>query len=134
MIQEPRIKMHNFKNLKIWILGMDLTTDIYVITKTFPTNEMYGLISQMRRCVISIPSNIAEGTSRKSAKDVSRFLDISIGSLFELETQIFISKQLNYVNEDQFSKLTQKITELQKMIFGFQKNILNQSESKNFDS
>ncbi|MBL0080198.1 MAG: four helix bundle protein [Bacteroidetes bacterium] len=126
--------MHNFKKLNIWILSMELAKDIYEITRTFPKEEMYGLISQMRRCSVSIPSNIAEATSRNSNKEVAHFLDFSIGSIFELETQLLISKELNFLEERESNIIENKIIELQKMIFGFRKNIINQSVSKNLDS
>lgn len=126
--------MHNFKKLNIWILSMELATNVYEITKSFPKDELYGLISQMRRCSVSIPSNIAEATSRNSNKEIVRFLDFSIGSIFELETQLLISKQLNYIKEFESNIIESKITELQKMIFGFRKNIINQSISNNLDS
>ena len=126
--------MHNFKKLNIWILSMELAKDIYEITRTFPKEEMYGLISQMRRGSVSIPSNIAEATSRNSNKEVAHFLDFSIGSIFELETQLLISKELNFIEERESNIIENKIIELQKMIFGFRKNIINQSVSKNLDS
>lgn len=126
--------MHNFKKLNIWILSMELATNVYEITKSFPKDELYGLISQMRRCSVSIPSNIAEATSKNSNKEIVRFLDFSIGSIFELETQLLISKQLNYIKEFESNIIESKITELQKMIFGFRKNIINQSISNNLDS
>jgi four helix bundle protein len=71
-----------------------LASEIYLVTKSFPKDEMFGLISQMRRCAVSVPSNIAEGCSRTSQKDFSRFLQISLGSAFELETQIEIAKEI----------------------------------------
>ena len=73
---------HNFKNLSIWKLALDLADEIYTATEHFPKNEEFGLKSQLRRCSVSVPSNIAEGSSRSSNKDFNRFLEISLGSLY----------------------------------------------------
>lgn len=112
---------HNFKNLNIWKLSIDLADDIYSITESFPKNEEFGLKSQLRRCAVSVSSNIAEGSSRNSNKDFNRFLEISLGSLYEMYTQITICKMRNYLEKERIELLEQKIQELQKMISGFQK-------------
>ncbi|MFC2109612.1 four helix bundle protein [Bacteroidota bacterium] len=78
--------MHNFKELDVWKLSKDLCKEIYTATNNLPDSEKYGLVSQLNRSVVSIPSNIAEGSSRKSDKDFSRFIDIVLGSSFEVET------------------------------------------------
>ena len=83
--------MHNFKKLNIWVNAMSLVKDVYLLTSNFPKEEKFGLISQINRCSISIPSNIAEGSSRSSNKEFSHFIKIALGSLFELETQIILS-------------------------------------------
>lgn len=114
---------HNFKNLNIWKLSLVLTNEIYELTDNFPNNENYGLTSQIRRCAVSIPSNIAEGSSRNSNKDFNRFLEISLGSLYELQTQIIISAKRNFLNESELVELESKIEELQRMISGFQKTL-----------
>ena len=116
--------MHNFKKLDIWTKSMDLASEIYSLTNTFPSNERFGLISQMQRSAVSIPSNIAEGSAKSSNKDFSRFLEISIGSSFELETQLILALKLNYVEEGIYNSTQNNINELQKMIIGF-KNKLN---------
>jgi len=115
--------MKDFKNLKIWQKGIDLVVDIYKTSQNFPTEELYGLTSQMRRSAVSIPSNIAEGSGRNSDKDFSRFLDISLGSLFELETQIIIAHKLSFINDEKFNELIHDVQEEQKMITGLQKNL-----------
>lgn len=79
---------HNFKNLNIWRLSIDLANDVYILTDVFPKSEEFGLKSQLRRCSVSVASNIAEGSSRISDKDFNRFLEISLGSLYELQTQL----------------------------------------------
>jgi len=115
--------MKDFKNLKIWQKGINLVVDVYKTSQKFPKEELYGLTSQMRRSAISIPSNIAEGSGRNSDKDFSRFLDISLGSSFELETQIIIAYKLSFLDDEEFEKLSNNICEEQKMINGLQKTI-----------
>lgn len=114
---------HNFKHLNIWKLSIELADEIYVITDSFPKNEEFGLKSQIRRCTVSVASNIAEGSSRSSNKDFNRFLEISLGSLYELQTQIIISSNRNYLESAKTGIIENKITELQRMIAGFQKNL-----------
>ena len=115
---------HNFKNLNIWKLSISLANDIYSVTEMFPKTEDFGLKSQIRRCAVSIASNIAEGSSRSSNKDFSRFLEISMGSVFDLQTQLSISKNRNFIEEEIANDLDIKIVDLQKMISGFQKTLL----------
>lgn len=115
--------MKDFKSLKIWHKGINLVVDIYKTSKEFPQEELYGLTSQMRRSAISIPSNIAEGSGRNSDKEFNRFLDISLGSSFELETQIIIAHELEFLSNEDFLKLIDKVQEEQKMITGLQKSI-----------
>lgn len=91
--------MRNFRNYKVWIGSMNLVKKIYQITSTFPSSEKFGLISQVRRSAISIPSNIAEGAGRKSEKEFLRFLEISTGSAFELETQLLLAEGLGYIKK-----------------------------------
>ncbi|WP_439131362.1 four helix bundle protein [Polaribacter sp.] len=112
---------HNFKKLKIWRSSMELCDLVFKLTNTFPKNEVYSLTSQINRSVVSVASNIAEGSSRSSNKDFNRFLEISLGSLFELQTQIILSRYKNYINQIELKKTELKIEELQKMISGFQK-------------
>ncbi len=115
--------MKDFKNLIIWQQGISIVLDVYNASKRFPPEELYGLTSQMRRSAISIPSNIAEGSGRNSDKDFNRFLEIALGSSFELETQIIIAQKLNFLTDQDFTILTDKVTEEQKMITGLQKRI-----------
>lgn len=115
--------MHNFKKLDIWIKSMDLASEIYLLTNSFPSIERFGLISQMQRSAVSIPSNIAEGSAKSSNKDFSRFLEMSIGSLFELETQLILATKLNYLESEVSLSTQSKINELQKMIIGFKNKL-----------
>ncbi|UII75096.1 four helix bundle protein [Flagellimonas sp. HMM57] len=90
--------MRNFRDLDIWKNGVELVKDVYQLIEGFPNTEKYGLSSQISRCAVSVPSNIAEGCSRESQKDFSRFLQITLGSSYELETQLLISKELELIN------------------------------------
>ncbi len=91
--------MHNFKELNVWKLSMQLSKTIFTVTRTFPSEEKFILTSQIMLSAISIPSNIAEGSGRKSDKDFHHFLTISLGSSFELETQIILAQDFNYIDE-----------------------------------
>jgi four helix bundle protein len=115
-------KRHNYKNLKIWKLGLEITNDISDILMEFPKHERYDLSSQLSRCSVSIPSNIAEGSSR-TVKSFSHFLDISLGSSFELGTQLLAAKHRKYINLETLKKLEEKIEEFQRMTMGFQNGL-----------
>lgn len=110
---------HNFKKMKIWQEGMNLVQITYKVVRTFPDIEKYNLVTQLIRCAVSIPSNIAEGTSKKTDKHFSQFLDNSLGSAFEWETQLIVAYNENYINERQFQELETKVQDLQRMISGF---------------
>lgn len=116
--------MHEYKKLNVWIEAMDLVTVIYQVTKNYPQEEKFGMISQIRRCAVSIPSNIAEGAGRNSDKEFANFLGIANASSFELETQLVISKNLGYINENDLAVFSDKIDKIQKMIFKLKKTIL----------
>ncbi len=111
--------MRKYKDLKIWIRSVDLTTRIYELTSRFPVEEKYGLVSQMRRYSISVPSNIAEGAGRSFDKEFKRFLDIAFGSLYELQTQLIVSTKLRLVDEPTFENIENEIIEIQKMMYTY---------------
>ncbi|MDQ7961316.1 four helix bundle protein [Flavobacterium lindanitolerans] len=111
--------MNTFRNLLIWQKSMALVTEIYNATKSFPKEEAFGLTSQIRKCAISIPSNIAEGFGRDSNKDYFRFLNISISSLFELQTQLEIAKNISYFTTEQFNKQYEDSREVERMLIAF---------------
>ena len=115
--------MKKFKNLKIWKEGINIVSNIYKLTSEFPDEEKFGLVSQLRRCSVSIPSNIAEGYGRNSDADFSRFLNISRGSSYELETQLIISHELGYISSEQLEMLCIKLDNLQGGITNFQKKL-----------
>ena len=104
------------KNLIVWQKSIDLVEKIYNYTDGYPKGELYGLTSQMRRASVSIPSNIAEGHGRYSNKELIRFLFISLGSASELETQLIISKEIRFLNEEVYNELNQLVVEIIKML------------------
>ena len=107
--------LKNYKELKVWQKSYRLCLDLYRITKKFPKEEGYGLTSQIRRAAVSIPSNIAEGYGRKTTADYLRFLYIAYGSICELGTQLLLSGDLNYVNQDSLKALKDGTEEVERM-------------------
>ncbi len=120
LLTEIKITM-NHKNLDVWKMSMSLVEVVYALTADFPDTERYGLISQMRRSAVSIPSNIAEGTARKSDKELIQFIYIALGSVAELETQYLIAVRLNFCKESQNAE--QLINETRKLLIGFRNYI-----------
>lgn len=108
--------MRNFRKLDVWIDSRKLVREIYSLTSMLPESEKFGLISQMNRCSVSIPSNIAEGSSKDSQKDFIRFLKISLGSSYELETQLLLCADLNFCKEEELIILIEKVQILQRRI------------------
>lgn len=109
-------KIKSYRELIIWQKSIQIVTNIYKLTRNFPKEEIFGLISQMRRCAVSVPSNIAEGFGRNSQGDFKRFLNIALGSTYELQTQIEISMNLDYLNIVNYKTLMESCLELEKMI------------------
>ena len=120
-IRENKVRTH--RDLDVWKKSIDLVTLIYKYTADYPKDEMYGLTSQIRRCAVSIPSNIAEGSARTTKKDFSHFLAIALGSVAELETQLIISKNLNYLPETVLNELMPELISIRRMTLGFRKSI-----------
>ncbi len=118
--------MNNFKELRVWQYSMDLTTDIYELLKSYPKEEKYNTTDQIKRCSISIPINIAEGSGRKSPKEFIHFLSIANGSCCELETLLILSKNVQLISEETLKNLSIKIETIKKMIKSLQ-YILNKS-------
>ena len=108
--------MHNFRELKIWQEAIEITKQTYKTTKKFPQSEIYGLTSQMNRAAVSIPSNIAEGAGRNSNKEFTQFLNIAIGSCFELETQMILAFEFSYIQKDDLDMFIFNINKLERMI------------------
>ena len=115
--------MHRFKNLEIWKKSRLFCHTIYILTSDFPEAEKFGLTNQLRKASISVPSNIAEGSSRNSNKEFSRFLEIALGSCYELETQILIAADLNFIAHDKLYIVTKELEEIIKMISKFKSTL-----------
>ena len=115
--------MRNFKSLEVWKEGRTLAKDIYSLSQNLPEDEKFGLVSQIRRCVVSIPSNIAEGSAKESQKDFGRFLQISLGSCFELESHLILCSDLGLLDENKVSENLIKVEVLQKRLYSFIKYI-----------
>jgi len=109
---------HNFKNLKIWQLAIEISKEIYLLTNSFPKNEMHALSYQINRAAVSIASNIAERSNRSNTHFI-HYLNIALGSSFELQTQLIISNKVGYLTEEHLITIENQIIELQKMISGF---------------
>ena len=115
--------MHNFEKLNFWKKSIELAKKVYLATTEISSDEKYGLISQIKRASVSIPSNIAEGFGRNSNKEFSHFLAISLGSAFELQTQLILMKELNMLNYEKVDELINDVVEIQKMIYRFKNNL-----------
>ena len=117
--------MRNFRNYDIWKDSLNFVQEVYKLIKDLPSTEKYGLRSQITRSAVSIPSNIAEGAGRKSEKDFIRFLGVALGSSFELETQLIIAMNLNYIPKTKEDDVLKDLQSIQKRIYGFQRMIEN---------
>jgi len=109
------------KDLEVWKQAMDLVDAIYRITQRFPRDELYGLVTQMRRAAVSIPSNVAEGAARSGKKEFKQFLRVSLGSLAELETQVLISRKLNYMDREE--ALLERIETVRRLLLGLVRHL-----------
>ena len=124
------MKMRNYRDLVVWQKSMVLVTKVYSITRLLPKEELYGLVSQIRRSAVSIPSNIAEGYGRYSTNDYIRFLQIAIGSLYELQTQLEICLNLGYLSKEHFEKIYEQSREIERMLSSLIKKVGNYSGTK----
>jgi four helix bundle protein len=111
--------MKNYKELIIWQKGIEIVKKVYALTKQFPSEEKFGIVSQITRAAVSIPANIAEGSSRNSDKDYARFLQISLGSAFEVQTYLTISQEMNWAKGENFVDVEQLLEEEIKMLHRF---------------
>jgi four helix bundle protein len=121
---EKNIMISTHRNLDVWKKSIDFVTTIYKTTESFPKSEIYGLTSQIRRSAVSIPSNIAEGATRKSKIEFKQFLYIALSSAAELETQLIIANNLNYINVHEFESVLEKLYAISRMTQGLIKTIL----------
>jgi four helix bundle protein len=122
MLEKEKSMDSNYKKyteLEVWAEARKLVTNIYSLTKSFPKEEQFGLIIQMRRCVVSIPSNIAEGCGRNHKKESLQFFYIARGSVFELETQLYLSNDLHFLNKDELTQNLNQLELVRKLLHGF---------------
>ena len=108
--------METHKDLRVWHQSIELVTAIYLITKTFPREELFGLVSQLRRAAVAVPSNIAEGYARGTDREKLHFLRISSGSMSEVETQLIMSSNLGYIGKETYDELSEQITSVWKQL------------------
>ena len=117
--------MRDFRQYEVWRKAISFTTEIYKLTEMFPSSEKFGLTNQLQRATVSIASNIAEGASRASERDFTHFLEMSLGSSFEVETQLLISKNLNYISDGKYLNVMDELNILQKQLNNFINKIRN---------
>ena len=115
--------MQDFRRLDVWQRSYRLALAVYQITKAFPKDELYGLVSQMRRASTSVPSNIAEGCGRNTGTDMARFLDIALGSLSEIDCYLDFARDLSYMSREDYLKLEKELVEVRRMLIGFIKSV-----------
>ena len=124
-MEKKTTAIRSYKDLNVWKASMELVCEVYEVTRNFPDTERYGLTSQMRRCAISVPSNIAEGWSRNSARSFISYLNIAAGSMSELLTQLEIARRINYISDEKTIHLNLKGIEISKMLYMLIKKIEN---------
>jgi len=108
--------METHKDLRVWHQSIELVTAIYMMTKSFPKEELFGLVSQIRRAAVSVPSNIAEGYARGTDREKLHFLRISSGSMSEVETQLLLSLKLGYIDQESYDELSETVTSVWKQL------------------
>ncbi len=123
--------MKNFRKLQIWERSHKITLEVYRLTREFPKSESYGLVSQMRRSVSSIPTNIAEGCGRNTEKDFARFLDNAMGSASELEYQLILAHDLEYISLEAYETTNRELTEIRRMLNAFIQKLRTSEKTKN---
>jgi len=122
--------MRDFGQYEVWKKAISFTTEIYKLTENFPSAEKFGLTNQIQRAAVSVSSNIAEGSSRASEKDFAHFLEISLGSSFEVETQLLISKNLHYISVEKYTEIMNELAILQKQLNNFIQTIRLKANSQ----
>lgn len=116
-------KSRSFKDLEVWRQSIQFAKEVYRLTEKFPPHELYGLTSQIRKAIVSIPSNIAEGQCRNSSKEFRHYLAIALGSLGEVETQLIIAKEIDYMSQAELAYLQSPINDIRKMIIVLSRKI-----------
>ena len=115
--------IRSYKDLKVWQVGCELVKSVYTASSLFPQEELYGLTQQLRRAAVSVPSNIAEGYGRGSSVEYLRFLRIARGSLYEIETQLILCRNLDFCDDNQYQNISAQMVECSKMLQGLIKSI-----------
>jgi four helix bundle protein len=121
--QPERVKVRNYRDLTVWQRAMELVKEVYVVTGEFPSSEKFGLVSQLRRAAVSMPSNVAEGQGRRSRGEFIEFLGHARGSLFEVETQLLIAAQLGFLSDERSNELQQRVDEVARLMNGLMKSL-----------
>ena len=129
-MEKKTTAIRSYKDLNVWKASMELVCEVYEVTRNFPDTERYGLTSQMRRCAISVPSNIAEGWSRNSARSFISYLNIAAGSMSELLTQLEIARRINYISAERMQALEHRGIQISKMLYMLIKKIESRSNTK----
>ena len=119
----------DYKKLTVWNVSLELAKEVYIATKNFPKEEVYGLTAQIRKSATSVPSNIAEGSARRSNKDFTRFINIASGSLAELDTQLILANSLGFLDNATLNKLGELIKRIDQMLIKLRKSIENKATS-----
>jgi len=119
--------MHNYRELKIWQRSMDFVVKVYEISANFPKEERYGLTSQLRSCAVSVPSNISEGAGRGTNKQFKRFLEFSMGSINEAQTQIELAHRIKYIQQEVYNILIDEALQIYKMILSFYNSLKDET-------
>ncbi len=119
--------MQDFKKLKVWDKGHSFVLDVYAATRSFPSIERYGLTAQLRKCAVSVPSNVAEGCGRDSTGAFASFVQIATGSACEAEYQLLLSRDLGYLPQDEHARLSQQIAHLQRMLTSLNRTLVTKT-------
>ena len=122
--------MHRFKELKVWQEAMELAKEVYAITRLFPAEERFGLTSQINRAAVSIPSNIAEGAGRNYDKEFLQFLNVAMGSAFELETQILLANSFGFMTAEKYEAVTEQLDKVQRMLNRLRTSLIKKSSDQ----
>ncbi len=117
------MSVNSYRDLRVWLISMNVVEQVYNLTRNFPKQETYGLSSQMQRAAVSIPSNIAEGSARETTPNFLRFLAIALGSLAELETQLILAERLAYTDDQTLQNILSKTDEVNRMLRGLQRSL-----------
>jgi len=120
---EKTVEARPHRKLDVWKKSLLFAKKIYFVTSKYPSSEIYGLVSQMRRAIISVPSNLAEGAARKGKKEFLYFINIAQGSLSELDTQIELSIMLDYISKEEYDELMEELKTISKMLFGLSRSL-----------